>query len=476
MKLDKILKEEIVLIRPDKKELAQLRKEAGAFVSLLKEEIKKKKIRVSVFIGGSFAKGTLLRRDSYDVADKPQNLFCGKTLTLCAVSPQYHKNLPKKSFYDVDIFVRFDLKIGSISSVLEELINSIKKKEGINAKKVHGSRDYFQLKKGKAILEIIPVYKIKKPKEARNVTDLSYFHVSYVKKKMKKKMLDEVLLAKQFCHAQKIYGAESYIQGFSGYGLECLIIHYKSFLKMLKGLSKELLIKPRKSKGLQANSSKVKEKLVIDPEKHYKKAGEALLFLNESRRQSPIILIDPIWKERNVLAALSRESFERFQKSAGEFLKAPSKRAFEEEKFSEEKFRQKAEEKGCEFVHLKLKTDRQEGDIAGTKMKKFSRFIKSKLSRFFEILASEFLYSRGKESEFYIAAKSRGEIVIRGPPMKMKRDTEAFRARHVNISEKDGILYARESVNFSAKEFLEEFSRNEGRIISEMGIQRIRVI
>jgi len=53
-----------------------------------------------------------------------------------------------------------------------------------------------------------------------------------------KKILDEIRIAKAFCYANNCYGAESYISGFSGYALELLVYHYKSFLKFIKSMVK----------------------------------------------------------------------------------------------------------------------------------------------------------------------------------------------------------------------------------------------
>ncbi|MBD3252791.1 hypothetical protein GF386_03610, partial [Candidatus Pacearchaeota archaeon] len=54
------------------------------------------------------------------------------------------------------------------------------------------------------------------------MTDLSYFHVNHILKKIKKNknLSDEIRLAKKFAYSQNCYGAESYIHGFSGYALE----------------------------------------------------------------------------------------------------------------------------------------------------------------------------------------------------------------------------------------------------------------
>ena len=394
--------------------------ESKEIVRLVKEGIKKNRIKAEVFIGGSYAKGTLV----------------------------------KSSEYDVDIFVRFH-KDGKISDELEKVIRKQKLEK---AERVHGSRDYFRIKKGRFLFELIPVRKIARPKDMENVTDLSYFHVNYVKRKIKKNLSGEIALAKAFCKAQGVYGAESYIQGFSGYALECLIIQYKSFEKMLRELAKS------------------KEQIILDPEKFYKNKNDIKVNLNQSRLQSPVVLVDPTWKERNVLAALSNETFARFKNSAKEFLKNPSEDFFKIKKTDSEEMKKEA--KGKEFSHVRINTDRQEGDIAGTKMKKFSEFLIAEIKKYFEVEKKEFNYNEKKSSDLFVIAKSKGELLKQGPPvsLEMKRADEAFKAANKNVVEKDGRLWAKIKVNYSLSEFIKKFKEKEGRKIKEMGITKLEVL
>src|SRR3990167_7967472 len=53
----------------------------------------------------------------------------------------------------------------------------------------------------------------KHAKEAKNMTDVSLLHVGWVKKRLNKKLADQVRLAKKFFRAQKVYGAETFIRG-----------------------------------------------------------------------------------------------------------------------------------------------------------------------------------------------------------------------------------------------------------------------
>ena len=424
MDSQKVLEEEKKLIEVGKNSLERIEKETEEIIGLLRGEIARRKINAEVFLGGSFAKGTLVRKDKYDI----------------------------------DIFVRFDWRSDEISNILEGIVKRICRGRKINAKMTHGSRDYFRIEKGKIIFEIIPVYNIKNPKEARNVTDLSYFHVNYVKRKLQGDLTKEVMLAKQFCASCRVYGAESYIQGFSGYGLECLIIYYRSFEKMLKELVK------------------VKERIILDPGKLFRKKEDVLFSINESKLQNPIVLVDPTWKERNVLAALSWETFRKFRDKAREFLEKPSREFFLIEKIDVESLKKLAVKKKGEFLHLVIRTDRQEGDIAGTKMKKFARFLENELIKYFEIYTSEFEYYDGRESSFYLIIKQKREVVKLGPPIKMEKNVLEFRKRNKDVFEKNGYLHARIKIDFSARKFLHKWRRENSRKMGEMGIVGIDVV
>ncbi|MEK6800781.1 MAG: nucleotidyltransferase domain-containing protein [Nanoarchaeota archaeon] len=410
---------------PSKEDLEYIKKEAKVFVEHLKECVAKKGIEAEVFVGGSFAKGTLTKSDKYDV----------------------------------DIFVRFDWKYELLSEELEKILKILPEKYLRSLQKVHGSRDYFRINiNEKTVFEVIPVTKINKPKEARNVTDLSYFHVNYVRKNLEEKNEKDVRLAKYFCTAQGVYGAESYINGFSGYAIECLVIYYKSFLKMLRELSK------------------ADEKIIIDLKKYYKNKEDVLFDMNESRLNSPIVLVDPTFKERNVLAALNVESFKRFQRSAKDFLDEPSDKFFMEKKNSKDYFLKIAKKKNAEFLNIIIETDRQEGDIAGTKMKKFSRFLESAISKFFTILERDFSYNKGKASNFFIVAKSKKSVIKAGPPISLKSEVRSFKLKNKEVFEKNKSLYAKITIDFSLEDFVNKLNKKESKKLKEMGITVLKLI
>jgi tRNA nucleotidyltransferase (CCA-adding enzyme) len=369
-------------IKPEKEHY----KEADEFIELINSLIKKNNTKAQCVAGGSYAKGTILKND-----------------------------------FDIDLFVRFDYsyKEEDLSVILEKILKPIK------PQKVHGSRDYFQTKKNKLFFEIIPVLKIEKNSQALNVTDMSPLHVSYMKNKLKtQKLKDDIRLAKKFCKAAKTYGAESHIQGFSGHVLDILIAYYNGFENLLK------------------QTSVWGDKVIIDIEKQLKNPEKEL---NKSKIQSPLIVVDPVDKNRNAAAAISKKSFEVFKKKAKEFLENPKQGFFKEKKLEKKQLKEKA---GKEDLFI-LETKPLEGkdDIVGSKVLKVFDYIKKQLKiNNFKVLESNWEYNKEKSILYYIVKKEvLSENFIReGPPVKVKKNAKNFREKHSNAYEKNGKLFAEE--------------------------------
>ncbi len=412
MSLARILKEQKEVLCPSKEELQGLNNKITRITSILRAELARARQNAKVFVGGSFAKGTLVKRKAYDV----------------------------------DIFVRFSEINESTLVILEKCVRVVANRESLEFKRVHGSRDYFQLSDDtNAMFEIIPVKLVKKPSQAENVTDLSYFHVGYVARK-NKKLANDIRLAKQFALANGVYGAESYIRGFSGYGIECLVIHYKGFLPFIRALAR------------------AKTPLILDPAHHFKNAFEITMSLNEAKIHNPIVLVDPTHKERNVLAALSQESFDMLQNAARRFLAKPTPRAFEEHAFELTSFVKKAERQQARAVTLMLTTDRQAGDIAGTKLKKSSLYLIEQFKRWFVIKGQYFDYNGEQGARLHLALVPRGTIEQRGPFLTMKKACVQFRKAHKKTFVKSKRLWATLSISMTPEQALKELLLNREQL------------
>jgi tRNA nucleotidyltransferase (CCA-adding enzyme) len=201
-----------------------------------------------------------------------------------------------------------------------------------------------------------------------------------------------------------------------------------------------------------------------------------LLDVNASKLASPIILIDPTYPQRNALAALSNETFERFKEKCREFLKKPSIKAFEIEKKDIEKIREQAKKNKKEFVLLELDTHKQEGDIAGSKMIKFFKHLGKEISRYFTITHNGFEYNGGKSAQAYFVAESKKEIIFTGPFIEDKKSLDAFKKLHKHVFEKDKRVYAKEKIDFDIKEFVSMWKKKYSDRLKEMSIADLRIL
>ena len=268
-----------------------------------------------------------------------------------------------------------------------------------------GSRDILQIKQEGIIIEIVPVHEINK-EQIENSIDASIYHAQYVNKYLKKP--DEVRLLKQFLKANNLYGAESHMQGLSGYACELLIIKYGSFFETIK-----------KFKFLKQGSI-----IRFDNQKITQKHYEA------------ITIIDPVLKSRNVGASLSLKNFEKLKKISYEYIKNPSISFFEKENLIK-----RFEEQG-KLISIKLSyRDEKRLSQAHKRIKKFCSIIKSKGVQIFDYGIYE-----NKSFFAYVVCstdKIPSEIIRKGPPLNMEKDVKIFMKKHDNTFVKDNVLYAK---------------------------------
>ena len=381
----KLLQSVLRTIKPNE---AEIQVKVDRIVKKLNNELKRQKIRARAVTGGSIAKGTFIKGD-----------------------------------HDCDIFIKFDYfyKFTDISKVLEVILRRSFRQVNV----LHGSRDYFELP-GELRFEIVPVLDIYDPNNAVNITDCSPLHVEWVKKHTA--LLDEIRLAKAFCKANNVYGAESYIGGFSGHVMDILTIHHGGFLPLLKA------------------SQKWKQGELVDPNKVYATKEQALSVLGDSKTNSPLIVIDPIQPLRNAAAALGEEKLGLFKKTAREFLKKPSKEFFEKKPFSLDPVKARLK-KNTLFV---ITADPVEGkhDVQGAKLMKLFEYLTTSLrDAGVEVLEAGWNWSTGQKAVFYITIPPlllSPYVVRQGPPMNEREHVKMFKERHSDVFEKRGKLYARD--------------------------------
>lgn len=378
MQFNVILKEVLSDIVPSKDERFKVLFKVNEFLSSLNKELKRVNVKAVAVLGGSYSKDTWLSGD-----------------------------------YDVDVFVKFDLRHReqNLSDLLESALRPWRHE------RIHGSRDYFWVRNG-VKYEIVPVLDIAKAQQAENVTDFSPWHVKWVNQKGAK-FKNDIRLAKKFCKGCGCYGAESYIRGFSGHVLDILTIYYKGFIPLLRAVSKW------------------SPKVIIDCNKVYK--GNALLMMNKSKTEGPLLLVDPVQPGRNSAAALTLENFDKLVKASKSFLKKPFVGAFVEKEIDFIKLSKKGY-----LVKIDVNTLDDKEDVAGTKFVRAFEHVRDSLADFV-VKDSGWTWDRKSAGVWWFVLAKKvlpNEYAWAGPPVKMADAVKNFKKAYKKTFVKSGRIWA----------------------------------
>lgn len=371
-------------IKPDEK---QVWKSVHHFLAKIDARVKKTDLQITLLPGGSLAKGTFL-----------------------------------KDAHDVDVFVRFDPLYPSekLADLFEQCL------KGLKYERIHGSRDYFKIKEGKLVFEFVPVYKITSVHEAKNITDASPLHVAWVQEQIQKKtkLADSIRLAKAFCKAQGVYGAESYIRGFSGHVLDILTSYYGGFASLLKA------------------ATEWRAKKIIDFYNFHK--GRVLKNMNKAKIESPLILIDPIDPYRNAAASLSDEKFHLFIEKAKAFLAQPDSSFFLQKSATYAGLKKEAGKNV--FSYLEATSLPGKEDVEGAKLLKVFEYIRNQLVLHgFFITTANWKWDKKKNAAFWFFVNVKElekTFAWEGPKVSDEQNVLLFKQKHTHTFEKDERIYA----------------------------------
>jgi tRNA nucleotidyltransferase (CCA-adding enzyme) len=386
----KILEQALSELVPSREEERELKKHVGGFLKRLNRRLGDAK----AILGGSLAKGTWLSGQ-----------------------------------YDADIFVQFPLRKyrrKALADILQKRIKFLGK-----LSRLHGSRDYFQYRENRITYEIVPILKITKADQAENITDISPLHAKWVNKHCKDK--DQVRLAKAFMKAHAVYGAESYIQGFSGYVVEILSVHYGSFRRLVGA------------------AAKWRPKTVIDTERHHR---NVMLEVNTSKLVSPLIVIDPVQAGRNAAAGLNMENYLTFVVASQAFLTEPTVEYFRKKKITKEALKP---DKG-RIVYLSVLSKPGKEDVVGSKLLKAFNFLSLKLTTHgFEMLNRGWEYNKRRKAVFWYVVRQerlKADMHWMGPPLKSKEHVATFKKKHKRTFTKNKRIWARVKRKYNTPEAL----------------------
>ena len=342
---------------------------------------------------------------------------------------------------DIDIFVKFK------KTTTEKNFETIGKKIGFDSLKKfkpyvrYSEHPFVEANIDGVGVNIVPCYDIKKG-EWKSAADRSTFHTEFMSEKLTGSMKDDIRVLKCFLKINGMYGAEIAKQGFSGYVCEVLVYYLGSFENVLKKISK-----------LDNNQM----------------IGES-----PRRFESPIVIIDPIDRNRNLGAAISIQNVTNFVLIARNFLKKNSISYFKQKS----KIRIPKElAKNTLVVNFKYK--KRSEDIIYGQIKRASNSIESQLVKEgFNVLRNDALvYDQDKASLLFLLESltiSKNEIRV-GPEVF----SDDFSSKFIDINskksklmwaDKNGKLQSLQTRRYeNAKSFLSDLIKNR---IGESGIPK----
>jgi len=238
---------------------------------------------------------------------------------------------------DIDIFVKFSpsVKKEELGKAIIEIGEKILSTHEID----YAEHPYVKGKFKNFSVELVPCYDFGEGifgdfKNIATSVDRTLYHTKYVQEKIKCakngiNLNDEIRLLKQFMKGNDIYGAEASVKGFSGYLAELLCIYYGSWTEVIK------------------HGAEWKLNTFIDVENKWEGKGKILF-------DEPLIVIDPVDKNRNVASAVSEEKLAKFIYACRKFLLSPSIDFFfkteKKEKISREELIRIMKERGTKFI------------------------------------------------------------------------------------------------------------------------------
>ena len=330
----------------------------------IEKEIKKYDLQLSIELVGSTAKGTFLKDNA-----------------------------------DIDLFILFPKNVSrnKLQQVGLSLGRSILK----NQEECFAEHPYIRGTFNDFKTEIVPCYKIESASQKLSAVDRTPLHTKYIQKHLLKSQRKEVLLFKQFLRGIGCYGAETEIEGFSGYLCEILIIKYSTFQSLI----------------INAQNWNFGKKISL-------KNGKIPDF------DTPLIFIDPVDSERNVSSALSKEKFSLFIIACREYTKNPRITFFfpnQIKPWTINKIKKKIEKN--HYIGIKIKKPSIIQENLYPQVRKAIRSIKELCERYgFTILDNKFHIS---ETSIFMILLPKSLTISKtkihmGPPIIMKKNSNDF--------------------------------------------------
>ncbi|MEM2961379.1 MAG: CCA tRNA nucleotidyltransferase, partial [Candidatus Bathyarchaeia archaeon] len=315
---------------------------------------------------------------------------------------------------DIDIFILLPKSYNK--NVFAKVLEAAKIVSGSNYLEAYAEHPYIEAYIDSFTVNFVPCFKVESASEAKSSVDRTPFHTFYVRSRLTERIKDEIRLLKAFMHGIGTYGAEIKVGGFSGYLCEALTLHYGSFTDVLKA------------------ASKWRRGEVIDIEGHYKDLSEA----RKMFQKEPLIVVDPVDKNRNVASAVRVDKLNEFIMASRLFLKKPDIRFFypgEDKPYPVEDLMRIMASRGSTFIFLKTESIRAVPDILWGQLFKSQKALTNLIQRFdFKVIRSDVWSDEKSANIFLFELYSRFLPNVEkhiGPPVEKEKNCESFLEKHL---------------------------------------------
>ncbi len=203
---------------------------------------------------------------------------------------------------DLDVFIIMDPSAGR--GALRRVNDVVKGYVGAGWREAYAEHPYIVAKINSFDVEFIPGFRLKTGGRIVSAVDRSPLHTRFVKEGLSEAQHDDVRLLKCFMMGIGVYGAEMRVGGFSGYLCELLVLAFGSF----EGVVDEATTwgEPRILQfGTKSDEVELRKKF-----------------------DGPLIVVDPVDRNRNVASAVTETSFWYFVQACRMFTSVPDKKFF----------------------------------------------------------------------------------------------------------------------------------------------------
>lgn len=318
---------------------------------------------------------------------------------------------------DVDIFVQVHPPRDKRSLEVECLPAIRKGLKGYPIVERYAEHPYIETYVDGVRVNVVPCFKVEKG-EWLSAADRTPYHTKYMRQKLTPALRREVRVLKRLLKGCGMYGAEARVRGFSGFLCELLTLYYGSFDAVVTAASRW-------------------RRELIDVEGYYRgKEAEALKLFPE-----PLIVIDPIDRNRNAAAAVAEDTMWSFVSVSRLLLERPNTKFFYPQtvKPSRELLGDSLNKSGGDLIVVDVGKVDAIVDVVWSQLYKAEKVLRSLLERTgFRVIRSMAWSSSDNYCLIFFKLESLELPPTHrhlGPPAGMRENTDKFLIRHLKASD-----------------------------------------